>query len=485
MRFSVITALALTTLSSVLAFSPSFPYGKRKVRGVNLGGWLVLEPWISPSIFDNTGNPDIIDEWTFGLYQNPDVALATLQKHWDTFITEDDFAAISAAGLTHVRLPVGHWAFDVSDSEPYIQGQLPYVFKAIEWAKKYDLHVILDLHSAPGSQNGFDNSGQRLDTGPNWHRRKENIARTNKILKQIVATFQNETTVADTIAPLNEPAGFFGQLILNVTKQYWLDSYQSIRYPEGDSTKSDLLVLIHDTFQGISYWNGFMSAPQYEGVGIDTHVYQMFNDQTVRLNDTGHIQQACSSAKDIQSAVNMYVIVGEWTPSFHDCAKYLNGLGRGARYDGTLTTPKVGDCQNITGHAEYFSPEYKEFLRKMWEAQVISFESGAGWIQWTWKAEAADEWSYQAGLKHGWIPKDPTDLKYPDICSSLTAAKDTSKDVSKDVPKASTKNISKEATKETSEESTKEETEEAGAAPAKDGEVKGHRDRYKRRTLRR
>lgn len=35
--------LGLSFLSSALAFSPGFPYGSEKVRGVNLGGWLVLE----------------------------------------------------------------------------------------------------------------------------------------------------------------------------------------------------------------------------------------------------------------------------------------------------------------------------------------------------------------------------------------------------------------------------------------------------------
>jgi hypothetical protein len=88
---------------------------------------------------------------------------------------------------------------------------------------------------------------------------------------------------------------------------------------------------------------------------------------------------------------------------------------------------KVGSCQNVTGHAENFSSEYKEFLRKMWEAQVVTFELGAGWLQWTWKAEIADEWTYQAGLEHGWIPQDPTNLKYPDICggNSTTSSNST------------------------------------------------------------
>lgn len=31
-----------------------FNFGGEKVRGVNLGGWFVLEPWITPSIFEAT-----------------------------------------------------------------------------------------------------------------------------------------------------------------------------------------------------------------------------------------------------------------------------------------------------------------------------------------------------------------------------------------------------------------------------------------------
>ena len=34
------------------------------------------------------------------------------------------------------------------------------------------------------------------------------------------------------------------------------------------------------------------------------------------------------------------------------------------------------------------------------------------------QAENADDWSYQKGVEGGWIPKDPTDRLYPDICSS-------------------------------------------------------------------
>lgn len=37
--------------------------------------------------------------------------------------------------------------------------------------------------------------------------------------------------------------------------------------------------MIHDAFQPLSYWNGFMPPPQYDGVILDTHIYQVFDDE--------------------------------------------------------------------------------------------------------------------------------------------------------------------------------------------------------------
>ena len=45
-----------------------------------------------------------------------------------------------------MRLPIGYWAFEVSPGEPYIQGQLPYLTKAYNWAQTYGLKLIVDLH---------------------------------------------------------------------------------------------------------------------------------------------------------------------------------------------------------------------------------------------------------------------------------------------------------------------------------------------------
>jgi glucan 1,3-beta-glucosidase len=96
---------------------------------------------------------------------------------------------------------------------------------------------------------------------------------------------------------------------------------------------------------------------------------------------------------------------------------WLNGRNTGARYDGTLPdSTRVGSCGGFSGRASTFSASYKTFLRRFWGAQVITFEKGKGWLMWTWKAERAEDWSYQAGLQNGWIPHNPAERLYPTIC---------------------------------------------------------------------
>ena len=96
--------------------------------------------------------------------------------------------------------------------------------------------------------------------------------------------------------------------------------------------------------------------------------------QTVSLSEAGHIQSACGNAGALSSfnQNQMWTIVGEWTPAMTDCATYLNGRGVGARYDGSISpgAPVYGSCQGQTGSGPTFSPEFKNFLRQMWEAQV-------------------------------------------------------------------------------------------------------------------
>ena len=70
-------------------------------------------------------------------------------------------------GINTVRLGFGYWivAPDEASADPYVRGRGPgYLDDAIDWAEDLGLTVVLDLHGAPGSQNGEQTSG-RLDHG--------------------------------------------------------------------------------------------------------------------------------------------------------------------------------------------------------------------------------------------------------------------------------------------------------------------------------
>ncbi|PPR01922.1 hypothetical protein CVT24_001261 [Panaeolus cyanescens] len=417
-RFLVVPLILFAIVPTVLsALTFGFPYGSTKVRGVNLGGWLVLESWITPSLFDATNDWRIVDEWTFCQYQSKSVATQALRNHWGSWITEKDFVAIKQAGLNHIRIPIGYWAFEVGPGEPYIQGQLPWLHAAVDWARVHGLKIIVDLHGLPGSQNGFDNSGQAMSY-PRWHTNSTNIQRSNAIVKRIASLFKDKSDVVTAVTPANEPAGFHGDDVLRVARQFYYDSYGNVRYPYGSSKQSQTVLLLSDAFQGSSYWRNFMPYPQWEGVIMDLHHYQVFSDWEQKLTQQQHIQRACSKAADM-AAGTLWQIVGEWAPAWTDCTnhKMYSKRGWGSRFDGTYPgSSGTGNCTGMSGKASGFSAEYKVFLRQFWEAQAMTFEKAQGWIQWTWKAENSDEWSYQAGLANGWIPKNPTNYKYPRIC---------------------------------------------------------------------
>jgi aryl-phospho-beta-D-glucosidase BglC (GH1 family) len=137
----------------------------------------VLEPFITPAIYQKY--PNAIDEWTLHTLMAADPAsggLNQLDGHYNTFIvrstifhsftrslsrfsrlqTEEDFAQIAGAGLNWVRLPIAFWAIDTWAGEPFLpKVSWKYALKAFDWARKYGIRIMLDIHTAPGSQNGY------------------------------------------------------------------------------------------------------------------------------------------------------------------------------------------------------------------------------------------------------------------------------------------------------------------------------------------
>ena len=87
----------------------STPANPDFLRGVNIGGWLILEKWMTPDLF--TGPfADATDQWTF---DSTPGATEALQTHWSTYFTEADAWTIKSYGfnasaslLPPIRQPV-------------------------------------------------------------------------------------------------------------------------------------------------------------------------------------------------------------------------------------------------------------------------------------------------------------------------------------------------------------------------------------------
>ena len=86
-----------------------------KVKGVNLGNWLVLEKWMSPSLFDGTTAED---EYYLPTQLSKEVYEARIKIHRSEYITERDFTRIKSMGMDAVRILVLYFIF--GDRESFI-----------------------------------------------------------------------------------------------------------------------------------------------------------------------------------------------------------------------------------------------------------------------------------------------------------------------------------------------------------------------------
>ncbi len=281
-------------------------FGK-KIRGVNLGGWLLLERWMTPSLFKE---PNATDETTWCVELGKEEATKRLQEHWKSFITEGDFQWLSDKGINAVRIPVAFWLFG-EDSEypyhpnygenkyPFVEGGVDYLDKAFEWAQRYGIYIVLDLHAAPGCQNGFDNGGMKgvLD----WHKKKEYIEFSLKFLERLAERYGQHPSLIG-IETLNEPHGYEIPNALDILKPYNREAYTKIRK---HCDKHEVAVVFHDAFLDHTNYHGDFREPEYTNVIFDIHRYQSFLQLDIDLDIYGHIQKAAIDWKSQHPALKM------------------------------------------------------------------------------------------------------------------------------------------------------------------------------------
>jgi len=401
------------------------------IRGVNAGGWLLLEPWITPKLFEevNVGeNLDkIVDEYTYAEYVDPQFYQERLTRHWDTFVTFEDFERISLAGVTHVRIPVGYWYWDVEEGEPFPPpdkeetGPLFFLKRALYWLDYLGMKAEIDLHSGPGSQNGFDNSGRRGEVhwvDETYPENRHNVDRTLVIIDKIAGTmrkwidenaFKEETLYG--ISLLNEPAGWNDNLWHACRDDFYPKGYDVIR--KHFSEDSSVFVNLQMAFKPNSDYYGYMPESEgYHSVSLDNHIYQCFDsywaDQAERPEGWGnHLKEICKYHNE-DNGRTLPTFTGEFSLAVTDCQKYLNG-GFRTPYVPPLASESA--CNYYNSDFSTYPEEYKQFLREYLIAQMDAYEygiHGAGWFMWTMKTEdqCAPEWDFIFLLDNGIAPEN-------------------------------------------------------------------------------
>lgn len=300
--------------------SQTAPPTRPWVRGVNLGGWLVMERYITPYQFAITechlrgdfcwypgqlsapdkdspdyqlcdldkcppartngpfrDTPDFpLDEWTLAqAFDDPQIASDWLDHHLLNFVQKSDLDTLVQAGVTHVRIPIPHFILgNVAQDEPWVPGnRWVHFVRFCHWARSVGIQVWPDVHTAPGSQNGFDNSGEQLQSGVSckgWSDNATHVERSLQVIRDVTAAAVRDgiDDVVTGFGLINEP---FKDCDRKVVNKFMEDGLLVVRETLGADTSvyvSDLFLA--KTFNGKGWWT---NPVNYNNTYLDSHYY--------------------------------------------------------------------------------------------------------------------------------------------------------------------------------------------------------------------
>ncbi len=388
----------------------------KNIKGVNLGNWLVLEKWMSPELFAGT---DAEDEYYLPRRLSKEVYEARMQQHRAEYITERDFVTIKAMGLNTIRIPVPYFIF--GDRDPFI-GCIEYLDKAFLWAERYGLKILIDLHTAPDSQNGFDNGG--ICGVCKFFSEPEEIEFVYTVLERLAERYGNRDGLWG-IEVLNEPVSKEMFKVMGIQERYTpvekekaegSDGYEPEQLREFYMTAHDRMrkylpedkyIVLHDGFD-FTAWKDFMQEDKYKNVVLDTHQYLMVAEmQGCEQTLSGYeafIEE--KFAKPIEEMQQYFpVICGEWC-LFNSMACGRDTKGGQSELNGAMEEIKtrVSDEEKL------------KIYKALDKAQKAAWAKGSGYFYWSYKLlvdtvstdswEGWDAWDLGRCVDFGWFERE-------------------------------------------------------------------------------
>ncbi|MDP2888424.1 MAG: glycoside hydrolase family 5 protein [Bacteroidota bacterium] len=177
------------------------------IRGTNLGNWLNPEGYMFG--FKRTSSARLIDQ-AFREMVGPDFTNQFWKLFKDNYITREDIRYIRKTGMNTIRIPFHYKLFTDEDYMGLAVNQDGFqrLDSLVEWCRKSEIYLILDMHDAPGGQTG-DNIDDSY--GYPWlMTSEESQQQFIEIWKKIADHYKNEPVILGYDF-LNEPiAPYFG-----------------------------------------------------------------------------------------------------------------------------------------------------------------------------------------------------------------------------------------------------------------------------------
>ena len=327
-----------------------------KIRGINIGSYFVLEPYINPSLFYQfigLNEHVVSDSYTFCEYLGPLEANKQLINHWDNWINFDKLKKIKSFGINTIRIPIADWMFipyevyNISENNiKCFDNSIDYLDKMFNYCDELELNILLDLHAMKDSQNGFDNSGIAKNIVINkvnniihfdhWNHRSadwignynlklkkydninyNNINYSLKVIEKIIDKYIHRKSFWG-LEPVNEPWEFTP---LEQLKLYYKNIYDMYLL-KSKNLKNKVLVY-HDSFRPDKWTDAFFlekdGKPKIQ-IYLDTHQYMAWG-KPIPFDD--YIKGA-EIWKQPYSVFD--IIVGEFSLATDSCLMWLNGF---------------------------------------------------------------------------------------------------------------------------------------------------------------
>jgi len=343
--------------------------GEAQWRGVNLGGWFILDPGtVGASLWESLppAARGARCEWDLCEALGQD-AWAVLRGHRRTFFCEADFEEIKAAGLSHVRLPLGVWCITgPREGEPYVGPCLEDLDRALDMIEGAGLRVILDLHGTVGGETAEASCGRE---NRHWHYKLWNASATLRALKVLAERYVGRECICG-IGVCNEPSM---TIPCRTLAAYYEMAVQVLRQAGMRAGDVAVLLPIHTELrldEFLAIWD--TNYPKYEDCVFDVHLYQCRGAYWSSKNLEAHLQAARSRARLIANMPTC--CVSEWSLELPPDAQ------------------RSTDGEKGRGGLEAFA-----------RIQLEAFEKAThGWFYWTWKDSAGPtSWSLRKCLRKG------------------------------------------------------------------------------------